>query len=57
MNGKGFFETFKGKIKNYHHTFHGTKLKHAESILHSGLKVPGTKDANGNIIKIPDNHI
>ena len=57
MNWKGFFETFKGKIKNYHHTFHGTKSKHAESILHSGLKVPGTKDANGNIIKIPDNHI
>jgi hypothetical protein len=31
---KGFFEVYKEILKKkYHHTFHGTRLKHVESIL------------------------
>ncbi len=41
INEKGFYEVFKNEIKNYKHTFHGTRLKSAESILNTGLRTPG----------------
>ena len=44
-------------MKTYEQCFHGTLFKYARSIVKTGLKKSGSKDADGNLIGVREDHI